>query len=306
MGQVSLIASRAAAPTRALLLLALPAREIKGMARRRACVAGEFVEKCCRRDSRSRRLHRLRMIRSLAVLAGLLLAALPMRARAQDYVVIDSSVPALQVGATLAAGAPLDLPDKTRLVLVSASGQVLTVNGPYRGPPPAASGGSPPGSGDVLKVIPTLLGNSDSRQSAGVVRGTDWRAAAANSLGDVTAIDATDGGDACLFDARSAELVHNPSNAGPMKIQSMSNGTAATVKWDSGALRQPWPASLPLADGDTFLFEGSGDNATAMATIHLLPAAPAASDVARAAQMARAGCDDQARLLLAVIAKSAK
>ena len=248
------------------------------------------------------------MYRILAVTAGLLLAVLPMLARAQDYVVIESSVPALAVGATLAAGAPLDLPDKARVVLLTSSGQVLAVNGPFQGPPPATTGTSEAGADDLLKIIPTLLGNADSRQSLGAVRGTDatWRADNAKSLGDVTAIDATDGGDVCLFDGQPAELIHNPSNAGPMNIESMSNGAKATVTWASGALHQSWPESLPLGDGDTILFEGGGDNATAMATIHLLPANPAASDLARAAQMADAGCDDQARLLIGVIAKSAK
>jgi hypothetical protein len=68
----------------------------------------------------------------------------------------------------------------------------------------------------------------------------------------------------------------------------------------------PWPAALPIADGDAFVFEQTGDNAAAIVTVHVLPAKSGASDLDRVAQMAEAGCRDQARLLVAVIAKAAK
>jgi hypothetical protein len=71
-------------------------------------------------------------------------------------------------------------------------------------------------------------------------------------------------------------------------------------------VRLPWPKALPIADGDNFLFQQSDDNAAAVATIHVLPASGAQSDVARAMQLAKAGCRDQAKLLVALIAKAAK
>lgn len=142
----------------------------------------------------------------------------------------------------------------------------------------------------------------------GAVRAIEppWRSDAVNTAADAMAIDASDGGDICLYDPSHAEVMHDPNNAGVMIVQSMSSGKQATLTWEKQALRQSWPSALPLEDGDMLSFEQKGAGQAALATIHLLPPAPAASDVEHALQMARAGCDNQARALLAVIAKSAQ
>ena len=247
------------------------------------------------------------MIRFTALVTGLLLILAPMAATADDYVVIESSVPALPAGATVAAGAALDVPARGRVVLVSASGKVVTVNGPFQGSPPAGADAGQPASGDILKILPTLLNDADRRQSLGAVRGVDsaWRSDAVTTPADALAIDATDGGDACVDDPSRAELMHNPANSGTMTIQAMGSGASVALDWQKDAVRLPWPATLPLTDGDQYLFEQASQDGAAIVTIHLLPAAPSAGFVERAARMAAAGCTDQARLLLAAIAKTA-
>jgi hypothetical protein len=248
------------------------------------------------------------MHRILAAALMACLSAMAFTARAEDFVVIDSSVAALPAGTTVKSGASVEVPAQGRVVLAAPSGQVVTLNGPYKGAPPAAAGGTGSGSSDVLKILPTLFGRADQRQALGVVRATDaaWREGAVKTPNDVLAIDTTDGGEACIYDPGKPVLLHNPSRHGKMTIEPMNGGDKVTVDWPRDTLQLPWPAMLSIADGDAFVFEQAGETAAAIVTVHVLPAKPAASELDRVTQMAEAGCRDQARLLLALIAKSAK
>jgi hypothetical protein len=244
------------------------------------------------------------MSRCLA-LACVLAVLLCAPARAQDYVVIDSSLPALAKGATLAKDAKLDVPAQNRVVLITDSGQMVTITGPFSGPPPAASGTGVAGS-DATKVLASLLNHQQTEVGMARAIESHWRDAAVTTRTDVYAIDASDGGDTCLPGAAHVEVMHDPATAGAMAVKSLTGDAAAKLTWDKGAVRQAWPASFPLSDGDMVSFELSGQDVAAIATIHILPAQGAADDVARAVELAKAGCDDQARLLLGVIAKGAK
>lgn len=246
---------------------------------------------------------------SLVTVAALAVASFTAPAVADEYVVIESSVPAIAVGATLSSNAKLEIDAKGRVVLITSAGRVVTLAGPFQGKPPVDSDPpSSPGQSDFLKVLPALFDQKEERP-LGVVRAveTHWRNDAIKTPADAMAVDASDGGDVCLYDPSRAEIMHDPNSAGVMTVQSMSSGAQATLTWATGALRQPWPSALPLKDGDIISFAQTGAEQAALATIHLLPPEPVgASDVVRAVQIAQAGCDDQARALLAVIARSAK
>ncbi len=212
----------------------------------------------------------------------------------------------------MTAGTTLAVPDRARVVLVNANGQVTTITGPYQGAPPAPPGGAggatAPGSDNVAKLLATLIDGGDQRQALGIVRGTDvaWRRETVHAPADVLAIDATDGGDACVYDASRAMVTHDPARDGTMTVQDMSDGAKAPLQWPKNTAQLPWPAALTLTDGGSYLFEQPGAGDATVAIVHLLQAGAGASEVARAVQMAKAGCGSQARLLLALVAKAAK
>ena len=239
----------------------------------------------------------------LALIPGSLLAY---AAYAQEFVVIDSTVAALASGTKLEAGSRLDIPAQGRVVLLGANGKVEALQGPYQGPPPAAAAADSGTASGMINVVAALATASNARQEVGVARAIDWRADALKTPGDALAVDASDGGDVCVFDPGHAQVVHDPNMAGTMTVQSMGDGSQAALTWSKGTVQQPWPSSLSMKDGDMFSFEQPGVDQAAMATIHVLPAAPGASDVERAVLMAQAGCQDQAKRLLAVVARSAK
>jgi len=225
---------------------------------------------------------------------------------AQDYVVIDSSVDTVKPGATLVSGAVIDVPEGGRIVLITASGGVKLIAGPFHGPlPKTETGSAPSGGSQIVDAMAGLFRNPDRRGEPYVARGMDWRTEMVKTRDDVLAIDASDGGDMCVLDQGAAALIHDPDRPGAMMVQSES-GPKATVEWKKGVLRQPWPWAVPLADGELYLFEQAQATSVATAIVHVLKLEPAADDVRTAAQMAASGCRDQALLLLALVAKSAK
>ncbi len=246
-----------------------------------------------------------RMTRTLLAATALGFAAAP--AFAADYVVVESSVPALAAGSAVASDQPLDLGANARVVLLNSSGQMMTVTGPFKGPPPAAKDSAQAAGGDTVKLVANLLAGHTENQ-LGAVRGVEWRADAVKTAPDALAVDASSGNepDMCVFDPRAAEIIHDPGKAGAMTVQSMSTGAEAKVQWQKDMLRQPWPAALQLTDGDILTFVPDGAEQAVTVNIHVLPPQAGASDVERALQMAREGCNDQAKSLLTVTAKSAK
>lgn len=241
------------------------------------------------------------------VLAGALLALGTAAAAAQELVIIESTVPGLAAGAQLAAGKAVTVPDKAKLVVLAASGQMLTLTGPYQGVPGAGASG---GDSRVMTAIASLV-RSGQRESGsvGAVRVADvpWRRETARSLDDVLALDATGGGDTCLFDPAKAQIVRKPQTVvGAVTVHAMDSGQSAAVAFPPGAVRVPWPATLPIEDGDNFVFEEVGQPTAATVTVRLLPGDKAGNDLERVAMLAEAGCEDQARLLLGLMATAAK
>lgn len=237
---------------------------------------------------------------ALAFLSILPLAA----AHSEEFVVIQSSLAALPAGTAVGPDRTLDVPARGRIVVLGASGRVVAVDGPFHGKLPADTG---PSSSPELKAIAELFGNKDPRTAdVGTMRAAEpgWVRGVVTTPAEAMAVDASDGGDQCLYDPASAEVMHDPASPGVMTVQSMMSGERATLVWDKGAVRQPWPAAVPLRDGASYLFQ-QGQESPAVAVLHLLAQAPR-NEVDRVAQVAGMGCTEQARLLLGLIAQRAK
>jgi len=107
-----------------------------------------------------------------------LLAALTMAcclvaaaAGAETLVVVESSATDVKVGAELADGATITVPDGARVVLVGASGQVVTLTGPFQGAPKTSGSGEP--QSRVLDAVASLVATSGT--TVGVSRAVRTR-----------------------------------------------------------------------------------------------------------------------------------
>jgi len=226
-------------------------------------------------------------------------------AGAETFVVVESSATDVTVGAELADGASITVPDGARVVLVGASGQVVALAGPFQGPPKSSGSGTP--QNRVLDAVASLVATSGTTVGVSRAAGSSWRASATRTADDVFAIDAGDGGDTCLYDLSAARVARDPSaGSGDTTITAMEGSAKAVVDWTAPAAYAPWPREVPLADQASYLIEQAGRDAAAVATIHLLHEDPAMTGIQRVVQLKESGCDAQARLLLAIIARDSR
>lgn len=238
---------------------------------------------------------------ALTVIVSFSLAA--SAAGTEKFVVVESSAAEVKVGAEFVAGAVITLGDLARVVLVGSSGQIVTLSGPFRGLPKPDSSGTP--QNRVFDAIASLVAKSGTTVGASRAAGPNWRADAAKTPDDVFAIDAIEGGDTCLYDLSRARLTRDSSaRLGDATIRAMEGLATATVAWKPGVAYMPWPKQMPLTDEGSYLIEQAGQDAAVVATVHLLHAGPAMTGIQRVAQIAESGCDAQARLLLAILAKT--
>jgi hypothetical protein len=245
------------------------------------------------------------MVRNSLLALGLL-GAVSFPAVSAELLVIESNEPAVAVGTLLPGGATVKVADKRRVVLVDPAGKTVTLNGPFDGAPPQVEA---KGDGRLLTALASLVRRKgEETGSVGAVRAIDagWRSEWAKDLKDVLTIDPTSGGNACVYDAGKAELVRNPLNpVAPALVLDSETGETAPLEWKQGLDRLSWPSAVPVADGRSYVFEQPGKPTATILTLRVLRARGGASDIERVAQLAEAGCDEQARLLLRVIGKSA-
>lgn len=105
--------------------------------------------------------------RPASILAGLLLATVATAAAARDYVVVNSTDPAVARGQSFPAGARLALPVGQTVTLMHASGDLVRLKGAAGGivlPRRAAS----QGDADRLAILKVIVAPAD-RQAAGLV-----------------------------------------------------------------------------------------------------------------------------------------
>ena len=93
--------------------------------------------------------------------------------------------------------------------------------------------------------------------------------------------------------------------AGDVTITAMEGSAKAVFTW-SRDMAAHLAEEVPLADEASYLIEQAGRDAAAVAAVHLLRDDPAMTGIQRVVQLKETGCDAQARLLLAIIARDAK
>jgi hypothetical protein len=226
-------------------------------------------------------------------------------AGAETFVVVESSAADVKVGAEIADGASITVPDGARVVLVGSSGQVVAFAGPFQGLPKSSGSGAP--QNRVLDAVASLVATSGTTVGVSRAAGSTWRSGATKTADDVFAVDAGEGGDTCLYDSSTARVIRDPSaGSGEATITAMEGSAKAAVAWSGSMAYAPWPKEIPLADQASYLIEQAGRDAAAVATLHLLQDDPAMTGIQRVVQLKESGCDAQARLLLAIVARDSR
>ena len=210
-------------------------------------------------------------------------------------VVSDSAAFGYARGSVLADGASVAIPAGERLALIDANGRGLTLRGPYDGAlhsPPSEA----PQSAAVLAALKAILDPS-AHVSVGAAR----KAGEAPAPPDPRYVDVSDDATVCVAGDGSAQLWRpTPTRHTVLFVTRLATGERAEVDWPADQPTVPWPARLPVVNGETYQFALQGALTRPRITLKLLR--PGETSVAAAKRLADAGCRGQAVAMLQQIA----
>lgn len=235
------------------------------------------------------------------ILPTLLLLLLAPLAQAQSLVVLESSLPAYAAGATVQADAALNLPDKSRLVLVSEDGNTIALAGPFQGTAKSKMTGGGGNATFATALASLVRSTQEDKSSVGAVR-----AAGIGTREEALMVNLSESGDYCVTDPASLLMTRYKHETAPkITIVAPQAGLSLPMTWPTGRDRAPWPASMKAEDGAVFLIDQEGKDSRTMITLHRMSGSyPTLAH--EAVSMAEAGCTEQAKMLLALLRRQTK
>ena len=167
---------------------------------------------------------------------------------ADQLVIVASTVEELPRGTMVDGSAELTLAAGSSLTLVSKSGELMKLEGPFQGIPSSGD----PGEGDagLLFALEQLLENRKAEETPGVFRAAPG--------GDQPAgpwwIDTSRSGHYCVHPAHPPVLWRpRPAAAEGVEIRQLRGGGAGEAQWAAGEATAPWPEKLKLDDGGAYV-----------------------------------------------------
>ena len=232
-------------------------------------------------------------IRMFAPVLAIFLVWVAIPAVAGELVIVASSAPDLKPGQIIKTDAVIQVPSGTSITIVSQTGKLLTLKGPYTGPPgPRGQGG---GDKNLISSLSNLLLRLGEETSIGGSRA--GRGLTAPS--EPWAISVHRSGHFCYQAAASAKLwraktVRNWN----FSLKNMVDKTKLVTNWPAGSETLDWPSKVTLGDGVTYMARRETPKFERRLVLHRVPP-DLPTDVHKAAWMAEKGCLDQAKRLLA-------
>jgi hypothetical protein len=214
-------------------------------------------------------------------------------AAAGQLVVVESTVAGIASGQILDGAKPLDIAAGKSLTVITESGQVKTLTGPFSGLPEGTSAAA--GGPDIVASLSRLIeGKSGGGATLGAMRGSKR-----SDPPGVWDIDAFRSGTHCIVAGREARLWRAKSKkAMTLQIKTLPYGKKVAADWAAGTEVLAWPAAVDVKDGAEYLMRRAKGMTATRVTLRLVPE-ELPSDAHRVAWMADNGCVRQAKELLA-------
>jgi hypothetical protein len=213
-------------------------------------------------------------------------------AEASQLVVVESTVAGISSGQILDGAKPLDIAAGKSVTVITESGQVKKLAGPFSGAPAGKAGGGGP---DIVASLSRLIeGKSGGGATLGVMR-----SGKRSPPPGVWDIDAFRSGTHCIVAGSEARLWRaKAKKKAKLQIKTLPYGKKVASNWAAGADVLAWPAAVEIKDGAEYLMRRAKGLTASRVTLRLIPG-DTPSDVHRVAWMADNGCVRQAKELLA-------
>jgi len=235
--------------------------------------------------------------RWISSLFGIFLMTAAFSAQAQQLVVIASGAPAFKPGQVVKAGTAVEIPAGASVTLVTETGKMVVLKGPFSGPAQAGGqGGDKGGDGKLITSLSELLSGSGKESGS---LGTMRAVAPPKPPTDAWVINTGKSGEFCLLAKGPAVLWRAKAAKGrTVTLKNLGDKSKSTAQWPAGNATMAWPSKVTLADGARYLLRMKGSRAARKIKLHLVPG-HLPSDAHRAVWMAQNGCEKQAKRLLA-------
>jgi hypothetical protein len=227
---------------------------------------------------------------SLSLAGGLLAAALLVgttAARADMYV-IESTVAAVSVGATLKSDDSIAIPANQQIRAVLPSGKTQTIRGPFTGKVSDIAKGTPNEG-----VWAWMTNMAKTGGSSEITTGATRSVAPAGKPRPFSWVEVPTGVNGSICVEKGAKVLLSRTATARLEratVVDAASGERAEVKWEAGSQTTEWPSSLQLrADGAYQLFQQ--DRPKRDVTLRIVDKLPAEDDLL--AELQKLGCQHQ-------------
>jgi hypothetical protein len=181
----------------------------------------------------------------------------------------------------------LQLKQGQHVTLISDTGSVLKLDGPYNALPLASGGGGV----DLNQTLRALVSQRETRGGEyGTTRGTVLA-----KLPEPWLLDASHSGNGCLLENRTPVFWRPDAKAAAkLTVTPIDRSWKAVANWPAGQSRLAITTDVPMQGGETYVIVLNDEEFAISMT--LLPATLTNDDM-RAAWMAEKGCEAQAEAL---------
>jgi len=234
-----------------------------------------------------------------SIIAFLLATIYSTEINARQLVVIDSTNSTFTMGQVLDSTKPIDLGQNTKLTLITDSGQVIRLIGPFSKVPYIKNDASSSSSGTrLIQLLLRLVGPENRDQSS--VGGLRSRIKVAELPMSYTwAIDFKRSGDHCVLSTETRFWRTKSRKSEEFSLRPLPNGLKITANWPEKTELLKWPVTVPIIDGSKYKIKVSGIP-TRIIILHVAPS-QFITPVHGIAWMVEQGCINQARSLLGLL-----
>lgn len=195
-----------------------------------------------------------------------------------ELVVLKSDADGLVPGQVVADDAVLSLGAGTMVTLMSAGGEIVTLEGPHDGPVSLE-----PGDIGATQLVSELLqGRRGGTSVLGAIRG--------DPAGNGAALDPLRDQVYCVVGGNEPAIALPPRSY--ERVLKLDGPKSAEIPWPPSQAEAAWPTGLPIAEGSTYRvsLEGVEIGAVELRAVQPANATPGAAIAA----LAKRGCERQA------------
>jgi len=211
---------------------------------------------------------------------------------AAELVIISTTGNNFKAGQIINSASNIKLAKGATLSLISESGKLVSLSGPYSGP--VQNNISTVATGSLIASLKKIIiGDKTEASSLGVMRSIGGPAAPP----DPWAINAGKSGKYCIKKSKPVVLWRARfRNTNKLVLLNTENGKEVRTVWHAGRSTMFWPRLQPLVDGATYRIDLSGESSLPKITLVMVPDLPTQAHAA--VWMADNGCSKQALLLI--------